>query len=43
MAMGRNSRRLYERQFGLERSLEHYDHLLQGVGSAALPGPNRRP
>ena len=43
MAMGRNSRRLYDRQFGLERSLEHYDHLLQGVGSAAPPGPNRRP
>jgi glycosyltransferase involved in cell wall biosynthesis len=43
MAMGQNSRRLYERQFGLERSLEHYDHLLQGVGSAAPPGPNRRP
>ena len=43
MAMGRNSRRLYERQFGLERSLEHYDHLLKGVGSASPAGPNRRP
>jgi glycosyltransferase involved in cell wall biosynthesis len=42
MAMGQNSRRLYERQFGLERSLEHYDHLLQAVGSAPPPGPNRR-
>ena len=41
-AMGRNCRRLYERQFGLERSLEQYDHLLQAVGSAPPPGPNRR-
>jgi glycosyltransferase involved in cell wall biosynthesis len=43
MAMGRNSRRLYDRQFGLERSLEHYDQLLKGAGSAAPPDPNRRP
>ncbi len=43
MAMGHNSRRLYDRQFGLERSLEHYAHLLKGVGSAAPPGQNRRP
>lgn len=42
MAMGQNSRRLYERQFGLGRSLEHYDRLLQTVGSAPPPGPNRR-
>lgn len=42
-AMGVNSRRLYERQFGLERSVQHYERLLQGVGSAPQPSPNRRP